>query len=840
MATLIATANGNLTSSSTWATIATASNSQLDSEAANTALTTSYVESATITPGAVTIDAIAVKVATRAASPSGTISVRLAQGGSTVSGTEVTINVSDIIGTDLLMNGWLLFKFAAPVLLVAATNYTVSAKTSVSSQVNLYRNATAGNWSRMLRTTTTAAPSAGDDMFILGEWTAAATMTTRTVTMDSTANTDYGSGSTTLVGFGISNGGTLTWGTTAATAYILQLSAIMGVWQGGLHNMGTVGTPIPRDSSHTLQFDCAADGDFGLHVYNGNNNGQGQSPISASSNPWVLLNANAAAAATSVTTATQLSAKSGADIVFTGTTVNSEQSEVRVMNGDAGATSLAITVGLTNAHSGTSPTQGEIGSLGRNCVIKSVSTSFMAYVVVEALSVVDFDWVLFQNLGHSVAGKRGVEILTTAAGSFSATNCVFRDFDNYGFYAQGSAHDGWTLDGCVFYNVGKANGGSATIEQTTGANWTVTNCLFAGVATGTQPQLDLQDVGGNVTNNHITGGQGDLIKLNELGGTPVNISGNTLHSCSSGGGAGFNLAKSNNGGTIGTTSMWRVGGNSNSGGIKFTVPPMGLTFQNVDVFGCTFRCIYVPTTSMCDVTFRTCTFSGETNAATNCGMSFGTNPAGGRFTFENCTFGVVSGVHTAFTTADIQFNTSLSTIYSFVELYLINTVLASSAEFDSTNSLGGRSFIARQKVDQSAGVNTKTYQQLGVNSLDSVVFHTAAPSEKMAPSGATAAFRLRSAVKRVPVGSGQSCTISVWTNKSVAYAGSNPRIIVLSDLAAGISEATVATNTGTAGTWVQSSGTVGPVTENCWLQFCVEVDGSAGQVNVDDWAASIA
>lgn len=220
MATLIATADGNLGTAATWGVVD--ATSLLDSEANTVSLTTSYVESATFTPGAIQIDGIAVKVAGRATVASGTISVRLAQAGATVAGTEVTINVSDIqranaLGSDQ-GNGWYFFKFAAPVTLLAATLYTVSAKTSSASQVALFRNATAANYSRMLRTTTTAAPGAGDRMFILGEWTAAATKTNRAVTMNSTATTDFGDASTTVACFGVGYGGTLTWGTTAATA----------------------------------------------------------------------------------------------------------------------------------------------------------------------------------------------------------------------------------------------------------------------------------------------------------------------------------------------------------------------------------------------------------------------------------------------------------------------------------------------------------------------------------------------------------------------------------------------------------------------------------------------
>ena len=137
MSNFISVANGNLSASSSWATVD--ATSLLDSETANTTLTTSFALSSAFTPGAITVDGIAVKIASVAASPSGTINVALDTGGSTVTGTDVQINVADLPQGDTTNNqgGWVFFKFASPVLLLAATAYKVKAKTSASNMVNL-------------------------------------------------------------------------------------------------------------------------------------------------------------------------------------------------------------------------------------------------------------------------------------------------------------------------------------------------------------------------------------------------------------------------------------------------------------------------------------------------------------------------------------------------------------------------------------------------------------------------------------------------------------------------------------------------------------------------------
>src|SRR5258708_3457328 len=118
MTTRIAAATGNFTTAGTW--MAVDGTSLNDSEAANTALTTAYQTSSTFTPGAIVVDGIAIKIASRAAgTPSNTITVALDQAGADVAGTVVTMNVADIdvCGTTQIEGGWYYFKFATPVTL---------------------------------------------------------------------------------------------------------------------------------------------------------------------------------------------------------------------------------------------------------------------------------------------------------------------------------------------------------------------------------------------------------------------------------------------------------------------------------------------------------------------------------------------------------------------------------------------------------------------------------------------------------------------------------------------------------------------------------------------------
>lgn len=315
MSTLLSCATGNFLTAATWALVD--STSFLNSEAGNSALTTTYTESQSFTPGAITIDGIAVKIGARGGT-TGTFSVRLAQAGALVAGTEVTVDAADVAAatTSLADGGWFFFKFASPVTLAGATAYTVSAKNSTNGQTNLWRDATAGNWSRALRTTTTQAPAAGDDMIVAGEHTGQGTGNDIVVTMNETANTDYGSNTSSAVtpALAVCKRGTISWASGSAANPYLRLLGWCIVYNGGTLNIGTTGTPIPRDSVAVLEFQPASDGDRGFQGRNGSTvNLQGLSRTSGKNIDRCLLTADAPSVANLIETTGQ--ANSGITLI---------------------------------------------------------------------------------------------------------------------------------------------------------------------------------------------------------------------------------------------------------------------------------------------------------------------------------------------------------------------------------------------------------------------------------------------------------------------------------------------------------------------------------------------
>lgn len=836
MATLHARADGNFTSAATWGTVD--STSLLDSEAANTALTTSYVSSSTFTPGAIDVEGIAVKIHSRASSPTGTMSVQLfnSTGAAAVAGTEVTINVSDIISATTPRVGWLFLKFAAPVTLIAATNYTVQAKTSSASQVNLFRNATANNWSRMLRTPTTAAPGAGDNMFVGGEWTAAATKTNRTVTMDSTATTDYGGSSTTLASLGISHGGTLSYGTSASTNYILRLSGLLVVWEGGTFNIGTTGTPIPATSTAELQFDCVSDGDFGLVCY-----GAMTAQAPSKTHHYCLLNGDEAAGQTVLSVDRDLTTFWGStdDIAIAPTTQTSSQGEIRTLNA-IGATTITVTAGLTNAHSGTSPTQGEIANLTRIISIRNTAASFAspcAYTHFFGLATVDIDWVLFRGLGRSSdAEKQCVTVSITAGGSLSLTGCVFRDMGSDSIVFHNSVAIGTVVvDSCVFTAFPGISAGSATINIGTLVTSVVSATLNNNVhihTDGSSSFIRVAQSNVTVTNNRAAGVAGTFGFAFEGTGLMNNtVSDNIAHG---GPTSGFQIA------TRGITLTNCTARRCSSQGILID-GTANVTINGATVFGSSGRNIAIDLSDSTNIRLRNIVSNGDTTFSTAHGVFAIGSGTGSTVILENCNFGTASGILTTHSTADVRLSPSGGTT-SIVYWIFNNCVFASATETDQSSVIQLPGNLLYLRHEGVAGTYRRQYPAIGTVARETTVVRTVGrASQKLTPSGATSSYRLASEAHRVPVRSGEAIVIAMWVRKDSTYAGSTPRLILRSNASLGVDADTVLDSlTVAADTWERLTGTTANAEDDGVFEFVVDCDGSAGNVYVADASAATA
>lgn len=833
MARKISLADGNLTTAGSWADADTTS-ANVSTSTSSTALTVATQDSTAFTPGAITVDGIAVKLASRAAgAPTNTITVTLRNTTAGADVKSVTANVSDLpeCGTTQREGGWHFFRFDASTLLIAGNNYTVRCNLSATTTaVSLMTDGTAANWQRLLRTTTTGAPGAGDDMFGVGEFDGSsnpAGVVTRSHTMDSTAATDYGSANTSIEvpAYSLSKGYTLSSGTTAATNYILRLSGNMAVYANGTLNIGTTGTPVPRDGSSILEFDCGTDGDFGLIVHNlGTFNGQGLSRTSGKNVVSCLLNTDEAAGQTTWGVDTDTGWLNGDEVAIGSTTRTNGEREQRTMNADAGASSIQVSSGLTNAHSGTSPTQAEVILLTRNVKLRSVTSGVTAYADMRPTATVDMDWVELRRIGTSGADPKNAFTFNTTTGSVNIQFCSSWESEGQAFKGVGSAVNNFTISSCTIY---APTSTGFTIPATSGTTWTLSGNIVIGSTTA----YSLTDCGGTITSNRASSCTSGGFNFNDSTTAQYGtISGNIAHSTA---GAGIVFSQPFQDSTIGSLTSWR-----NSGvGLQFnmTGAMSNVLLDTISVFGNTTHNIQFGSglTFTKGVILRSVTSNGDSTFATTNGLQFNSsNVTYVELAIENSNFSTASGILVAHTT-DIV----LPVVAVIAEIYLRSTILAAATEISNTTNLRYLSRISKQRADQvDATHNTLT--AVGSITYDTSVFRTAAPSERLTPTSATASLKLKGGLRHVAVRDTKTITITAYVRKDGSYAGNAARLMLKANPALGVNSDTVIdTHTAAANTWEQLTGTTAAAIDDGVFTFYVDCDGSAGNIYDDDWSA---
>jgi len=854
MTVLAAIANGNFTSASTWGIVD--STSYLDSEASSTALTTSYVSSANVTPGAITVDGVGVKIGARNTT-TGTMTVQLYNSTGAVDVANVTINTADIplSSTSDQAGGWVFFKFASPVLLLAATNYQVRALVSSASSITLFRNATAGNWSRYLRRTTTQAPAAGDDVIITAEHTGTGTKIVRSVTMDSTAATDYGSAATanTSAAVHISTGGILSYGTTASTNYVMRISGNLQVYANGIFNMGSVGAEIPRNSTAILEFDCAADGDFGLIMRNlANVSIQGLSRTSGKSATWCYLNTDEAIASTSLGVDTDTGWLDNDVIVVTTTTRTVAQSEAGALNGAAGASTLTVDGfagaggGLAFAHSGTTPFAAEVGLITRNVIVRAVTSTFTTFVMGSATCTFDADWAQFQYMGSSGGtNKYGINLVPGAGGVNSVNYCSITDFEYSAIYISPTSTGVVDVSNNVIWKGTSGTSGSYGIfifSAITSTN-TYNNNLIIGWTGGPTYGIFVSGTKGPITNSAIVGCQYGLFwssKTEVVSGTANAVSNVVIHGgCS----RAFytNLIPAN----IVIHNLRTIRNSIGISMVDVTSQSAGMVMAN-GVFsdflslGDTTGIQYAGTNGMfARYFFRNPIVSGDTTFSMTDALNFDSGHA--EMIFENPKFSLATGYYTIATNRDIMIGNG-----GFFSYRLMPQITMRNPTLGATTTMAGNldlmalgSYI---KLHTIAG-NTYNYKTTwGGNNISqsntSVAYGSENVSEQLIPQSANVKFE--SSPCKVQVNSGTTANISVRIYKLNTYNGNEPRLILKSNylMTGNASDLVMNTFSGSTNTWVEVTCTTPTAGENGVFTFVVDIDGTAGSVNIGRWAVS--
>lgn len=853
MAVLVSIATGNFTDASTWGVV-DATSYLNDQNATESLLTTAYsgTRSAAFTPGAITISHIGVKLCERIGT-TGTISVclELDSGDTLVAGTEVTINVADLpsVTEANLAGGWIFFKLASPVTLSAATAYQVAAKTSSATMVDLWCNGTADNLSRALVTTTTAAPGAGDDLIVAGEKTGAGTGNSFTVTNNNTATTDFGSAPTaanSLItpGLAICHGGTFQYGTTAATNYYLKMSNTIIVYAGGTLNIGTTGTPIPRDSTAVLEFDPGTDGDYGLIARNlGTLNIQGLSRTSGKNIVACKLNTDEAANSTSLGVDTDTGWLDNDQIAVASTTRTPTNTEAGTLNGNAGASSLTVDGfggaggGLANAHSGTSPTQAEVILITRNIKIRSATSTLMAYVNCHATSVVDIDWAEFYYLGENATSKRGIEVATTSGGSFNIQYSSIHDTEDGALYLTG-ATGSVVVSNNTFYNTNTAitnNVYTLSIAATSGAHTITNNTLLApknSASSLSGNTVNFADYGSNFSNNTIAGATSDTSTSANSAAILFNSNGildtfqnNLVHS-SNGAGMYCPAGLMPDTGTIDGLTVYRNTSRAISN--QANNAHGNLIFLDCTFFGNQGGNVFFDTSgSVGLIIFDGCISNSDASFSTTTGYTFNGSP--GKYLLIDCIFSSITA-HTN------DINISASTIAT-MEIELINCSLAGTNEVANSNNLNFVGFVRSHKNDQSA-TTFKNYYRFGTIQSDQTIRHTASGySWKLTPNSATRKLLLPGPTMldtfKAAVNASSLVTITAYVYKDSSYNGNAPRLVIVGGILDGIASDVIDSLTVAHSNWEQLSVQATP-NEAGVIEYYIDCDGTAGNVYVDD------
>lgn len=822
MSALMSNSTGNFTSAATWSLIESTTFPQTIAvqETGTTASTTTFVSGSSFVGINATSDGIALKISTRIAT--GGFSVRLAIAGLPVANTTVAVNVTDIP----LGIGWVFFKFTAPVNILAASTYTVQIISSTASQVTLFRkSATAGDWTYALRTTTTQAPAAGDQLITAGELTLPGSSSAFTVTMDNTTSTLFGPAVAGAAALEVNSNSTLQYGTSASTNYNLRLAGSVYINNMGTLTIGTGAIIVPSTSTAKLEIVGVSNVQYGIEVRSGSIFKSGGSIITNNA----LLAADATIAATSLTTNVATGWKSGDVIAFASTTRTRTEAESKALTANAVGTTLTVAA-LTNAHSGSSPTQGELINLTRNVKIFGTSNILNSYINIISTSTVDLQSTEIYQMGSATFNKRGLDIGTTT-GTCVMNNCSVHDntiTSAYGIYLNSTANNNTTISNCVIYNTA-AQGIFQT--ATAGTNNILNQIIvIAAAQNAVSSGISLLRLNGTVTNLTATSCQGVGILLTDsvspIFGTINNL---VAHSNSTVGIQISSVIGQQNNPMASFTNLtsWR---NATIG----IVASNSFTFiaDTVTAFGNTTSNLALGTLECGNIVMKNMTINAGAVLACPIGVDLVSDMQD--VYIDNSTFGNTS----THATADMR--VGLANIFD--KVVIRNTTLNSTTQIGTPSNLIEGSFISLAKLNTIAG-NHKTFKKYGIITPDTVIFNKGTPSTRLTPNNAVQ--KLQGGIKKVAVPSGQTVTINVFVRKSVigdgtTYNGTQPTLVLKMDSAIGItSDMILATADNTYnGTFKVLTATTPVATDDAVFQFSVDCDGTAGWVNVDDWSVN--
>jgi hypothetical protein len=804
--------SGNMLDASTWGLVNAASY-LAPASTGSVVLTTSYKLGTAFNPGVCTITEIGVALGANT-NTAGTITIAL-HDTATVAGTEVTMNCTDLPqDSTTVTGGWIYFKLPSPVTL-ASTNYQVKMLKSADASAAITIRTPTGttNYARQLVTTATGTPTTGDETHIAGNTDLYSGSTQFVMTMNNTASTQFGAMS-------ISKSGHVKWATSASTAYLLTLAGPLTGYIGFEWTRGDRTTRCPSTSSMEMVFVNATAVDRGFDGYNGTFTEAGATKTS-----WMCrLNTDEAIASTSLGVDTDTGWLDNDQCVIATSNRTATQSELFLLNGDAGADTLTIDSGggagggLAFAHDGNVNTvQSEIVNMTRNVNWRGTSVTLTSYINLIGC-VIDISWASYKWFGSATALKRGFQ-LTNTTESALAEYCVFRDgpTSSYGFNSAGAATANLIFRHNLIHDI-VTIGFLSSASSVDGVTLESNICIRPATA-GTG--FHINDLGTTVTNNISIGGAIGILfsENNTITGT---ISGNTARGATTG------MTITTSGGIISNTTAIR----NNGAGLTLT-NCYNTTIDGGTLFGNANRNITLNTVA--DTIIKSFNSDGDTGYPTTSGVDNAVATTTKNLRIIGCNFSQGASPRIAHT------NDVLCAIAS-IDLIFENCTFGAVTRIATQTSMLTGTGVGFSRIGGVAGVHAYNKKE-GTHTIDTTIFETS-PSFRMTPSSATGKLVScgRSCAFRSAVASGSALTVSVRVRESVvgdgtAYNGAFPRLLVKRNISAGITADTVlATATSASeGAWETISGTTATVTDDAILEFAVDCDGTAGWINIENW-----
>jgi hypothetical protein len=821
MAVLVNNSSGNFTTAGTWSLINPTNFQPLfaTQETGVNASAVTFTSNVAFTPGAITVDGIGLKISSRSASPTGTMSVRLAITGVPVVGTTVTVNVSDL---PVIGPTWTFFKFTIPITLLGATAYTVQVQSSTAGQVTLNRqSATASDWTFFLRTTTNQAPAATDQLITCGDFISAGVNNTYTVTMDNTSSTSFGPATTGAIGLEIATKSIVKYATSVSTNYLLRIAGHIFLTENSSLIIGDSVTPMPASSTATLEVIVTSNVQFQIAVRTGTNGTF--TTFGATKTGRAYLAADASASATSITTDISTGWLNGDNVALASTTRTIAESENKTLTANASGTTVSISA-LTSAHSGTNPIRAELINLTRNVKVSGQSTTLQTSMQFTSNAIINLNYTEFFFMGSGTANLRGLDIQITV-GSCSITGCSFRNFEVSGSMSINvpSTITNTTVSDCVFYRI--ANNAINTAGNVT-LSPSFTNCWAITNLTAAQPIIQIGSVGGTFNGLVAVSSTSNGIAFAASDCSGLTVNNITAHSNAVAGIVITNNSTSTTPVTFSNLITWRNNTrglflSSSSNFIINTLSSFGNVTNGLELSSCFSGRVISPTLNAGTILLQPI---GVGLVASNAGIYI-----------DNGSFGAT----TTHATGDFQVTSNRSYNDVIFRNCLFNSTTEASVQTNLLPNIG----IGSSRHDQTVGSH-RMWKKFGTITSDTTFFVTQAPSQRLTPNNAT--NKLTTQEKKVAVPSGKAVKISVYIRKSVvgdgtAYNGAQPRLLLVADPAAGIaSDTVIATATNVAnGAFEYNFGTTTTVTDDTVLKFYIDCDGTTGWVNIDRWAVEV-